>query len=199
MKNFDDYLQQVALKALGFDPGPLDGDAGPRTREAYAACKASLTSPERHITQNGVDLIKHFEGLYLKAYNDGGGVITIGYGHTGLKHNDGTVYLGRRITEQEAEDLLRYDMNVFERRVVSLVTVPLNDDEFDALVSFDFNTGGLDKSTLLRKLNKEDRLGSADELMRWTKDNGKVLVGLVRRRKSERLLFLGKRPFIVEA
>src|SRR6266498_1702606 len=123
---------------------------------------------DRHINQRGLDLVKHFEDLYLKAYKDEVGIWTIGYGHTGLKHNDGTVYPGRIITEEQANNLLAYDMGVFEDRVNRLVTATLTDDQFSALVSFDFNTGGLEGSTLLRLLNSEDYQGAADQFLRWT-------------------------------
>lgn len=153
---------------------------------------------ERHISQDGLDLIKHFEGLYLTAYKCPAEVWTIGYGHTGLKHKDGTVHPGRVITQEKAEQLLRHDMQAFEKRVASLVRAPLNDDQFAALVSFDFNTGALGKRTLLKKLNAGDYVGSADELLKWTRAGGKILKGLVRRRQSERNLFLSVRPFLVK-
>src|SRR2546423_1276525 len=84
----------------------------------------------RQINQRGIELVKEFEGCELKAYQDEVGVWTIGYGHTGLQHNDGTVYEGRRITQQQAEDLLHYDTHQFEARVCTFVTVPVSDDEF---------------------------------------------------------------------
>ena len=153
----------------------------------------------RKINQRGIDLVKHFEGCYLKAYQDSVGVWTIGYGHTGLQHKDGTVYRGRVITQAKAEELLRYDMRQFEARVETFVKVPLSDDQYAALVSFDFNTGGLGKSTLLRMLNDYNIAGAADQFLRWNKAGGKVLRGLTRRRASERNLFLGKTPYIVKS
>jgi len=140
--------------------------------------------------QRGLDLVKSFEGLFLKAYVCPAGVLTIGYGHTGLQHKDGTVYPGRVITKEKAEELLRYDLNQFERRVETFVKVPLTGDQFSALVSFDFNTGALHKSTLLKKLNAKDYKGAADEFLKWTRGGGRILNGLVRRRKAERALFL---------
>lgn len=199
-------LIQEALKARGLYTGDLDNWSGARTEDAYQAfledVKPSAPSGDpinkfRDINLNGITLIKHFEGLYLKAYQDSVGVWTIGWGHTGLTHRDGTVKAGRVITEAEAEKLLRHDMDFFEGRVVKYVKVPLNDNEFAALVSWDFNTGGLVDSTLLRKLNAGDRAGAADELLRWNKAGGKTLAGLTRRRKSERNLFLSKEPFII--
>ena len=150
------------------------------------------------ISNEGLALVKEFEGLRLKAYRDEVGVMTIGWGHTGLQHKDGTVFQGRVITAEKAEWLLQYDMHQFEARVQTFVKVPLNPDEFSALVVFDFNTGGLGISTLLKKLNAGDRLGAADQFLRWNKAGGQVLRGLTRRRHSERNLFLGTRPFIVE-
>lgn len=199
-------LRQEALHARGLYNGDLDNWDGPRTQDAYTAfmlgfapAKPTVTNYHRDISARGIELVKHFEGIFLTAYQDSVGVWTIGWGHTGLTHMDGTVRKGRKITLEEAEQLLRHDMDYFEGRVSSLINVDLNDDEFAALVSFDFNTGGLDDSTLRRKLNAGDRTGSAEEFLRWNKAGGKVLAGLTRRRKSERNLFLGEANFIVKA
>lgn len=199
-------LLQEALKTRGLYTGEIDNWWGPRSTDAYQAfltaqtpAPAGLTNSFRDISADGIALVKHFEGLYLKAYQDSVGVWTIGWGHTGLTHKDGTVKAGRVITRDEAGTLLRYDMDFFEGRVCRFISVPLSDDEYAALVSFDFNTGGLGDSTLRRKLNAGDRAGAANEFQRWNKAGGRVLAGLTRRRKSERNLFLGKRPFIVPA
>ena len=189
---------------------------GPKTRAALdrlaavpptfpwpAAGAPVLTVPEgRQISADGLMLVKEFEGLYLEAYRDEAGIWTIGWGHTGLQHNDGTVYAGRLITVEKAEELLQYDMNQFERRVETLIKVPLTQDQFDALVAFDFNTGGLtlptgQPSTLRLKLNRGDYEGAASEFPKWNKVDGVAIAGLTRRRASERNLFEGKRPFIV--
>lgn len=180
---------------------------GPLTRAAFERLSVTANDAEwnapskqpagRQISEDGLNLVKHFEGIYLTAYKDPVGIWTIGYGHTGLQHKDGTVYAGRKITKAEAEQLLRYDMRQFEARVETFVKVPLNDNQFSALVSFDFNTGGLGKSTLLKKLNAGDYEGAADQFGAWVKAGGKTLSGLVRRRKSERNLFLSIRPYIV--
>lgn len=139
------------------------------------------------ISQKGINLIKTFEGLSLKAYKDSVGVVTIGYGSTGPH-----VSMGQIITEVQAETLLKSDIARFERGVSDLVTAPLNQNEFDALVSFSFNLGlgNLKSSTLLRKLNSLDCQGAAKEFERWNKAGGKVLAGLTRRRIAERDLFL---------
>lgn len=140
-----------------------------------------------NISEKGVDLIKSFEGLKLKAYKDSVGVLTIGYGSTGPH-----VTVGMTITESQAETLLKKDLGRFEKGVNDLVTVPLNQNQFDALVSFSFNLGlgNLKSSTLLRKLNSLDFTGAANEFPRWDKAGGKVLKGLTRRRLAEKELFL---------
>lgn len=139
------------------------------------------------ISQKGVNLIKEFEGLELKAYKDAVGIVTIGYGSTGPH-----VSMGQTVTQAEAEALLMKDVSRFEIGVEQLVKVPLNQNQFDALVSFAFNLGlgNLGSSTLLRKLNSKDYVGAANEMLRWNKAKGKVLKGLTRRRVAEKALFL---------
>jgi len=137
-------------------------------------------------SKKGIDLIKSFEGLELKAYKDSVGVLTIGYGSTG-NH----VFAGQSITEAQAEDLLKSDLLRFEKGVSAVVTVPLTQNQFDALISFSFNLGlgNLKSSTLLKKLNAKDYTGAANEFTRWNKAGGKVLSGLTRRREAEKNLF----------
>jgi lysozyme len=139
------------------------------------------------ISQKGVNLVKKFEGLELKAYKDSVGVVTIGYGSTGPH-----VFMGQVITEAQAEALLIKDLSRFESGVTELVKVPLTQNQFDALVSFSFNLGlgNLKSSTLLKKLNAKDYLGASKEFERWNKAGGKVLNGLTRRRLAEKELFL---------
>jgi lysozyme len=169
--------------------------------DPYSKPVKNSDSQAREINARGVELIKHFEGLYLTAYRCPAGVWTIGYGHTGIEHQDGTVRPGRKITKEEAEELLRHDMREFGTRVAPLVKVPLNDDQFSALVSFAFNVGmsAFTGSTLRKKLNAGDYAGAAAEFAKWTKAAGKTLSGLVRRRASERNLFLGHSNFIERA
>ena len=151
------------------------------------------------INRAGLELIKSFESLRLKAYRDPVAIWTIGYGHTGPD-----VYEGREITKREADELLAADLSESEESVRELITVPLNDNEFAALVSFAFNVGGgaLKGSTLRRKLNKKDYRGAADEFSKWVygtiKGRKVLLPGLVRRRAQERNLFLSL-PVIFEA
>ena len=135
----------------------------------------------------GLDLIKHFEGLRLKAYQDSVGVWTIGYGHTK------TAVKGMVITEAQAEDLLRADLADAERSVEWLVHCDLDENEHGALVSFVFNlgAGNFAKSTLLKKLNAHQKLSASAEFAKWNKAGGKPLAGLTKRRDAERRLFLG--------
>ena len=134
----------------------------------------------------GIELIKEFEGLELKAYPDpgsGGEPYTIGYGHTG------GVKPGQVITAERAEELLVKDLAGFERDVDALVKVPLTQAEFDALVSFTFNvgTGALSESTLLRRLNKGEPRCTVyyEELPRWVNGANGPMPGLVSRRNAE--------------
>jgi lysozyme len=142
------------------------------------------------ISEAGLSLIKSFEGCVLTAYLDAVGIWTIGYGHTGPN-----VHRGLTITQKQAEDILAQDVHRFELGVINNVKVTLNQNEFDALVSFSFNVGvnALKNSTLLRLLNNgADRSVVAAEFLRWNKGDGKVLEGLTRRRQAEKALFLQK-------
>jgi len=149
------------------------------------------------ISERGLDLIKDFEG-YLRPLKDGGciayrcpaGVWTIGWGCTkGVK-------AGMTWTKQQAVEGLRRELAECEAAVTRLVTVPIHQHQFDALVSFAYNcgVGALGKSTILRKLNRGDVEGAAAAFLMWNKArvNGKmtVLRGLTRRRSAERALFL---------
>lgn len=138
------------------------------------------------ITQNK-QAIKTAEGLRLTAYKDGGGVWTIGYGHTGSDVREGLT-----IPLSEAERLLTRDLRVAEGHVNDAVKVKLTQNQFDALVSFVYNVGGgaFRSSTLLKLLNAGDYEGAANQFPRWNKDNGKVVNGLTNRRHEERELFL---------
>jgi lysozyme len=141
----------------------------------------------RRINKSGIDLIKQYEGLRLAAYLCPGDVWTIGYGHTGPE-----VKKGLFVTAKRAEELLQEDLRRFEDGVCDLVEVEISDNAFSALVSFSFNVGlyNLKRSTMLRLINEGKVKEAADEFRKWTRANGKVLNGLVKRRESERTLFL---------
>lgn len=142
----------------------------------------------------GRKAIAGHEGVRLKAYPDpatGGEPWTIGVGHTSAA-GPPKVVKGMTITAAECDEILSRDLATFEAAVTKAVKVPLNQNQFDALVSFTFNVGvgNLQKSTLLRKLNARDYQGAADQFPVWNKANSKVMKGLVTRRAEERALFL---------
>lgn len=129
--------------------------------------------------------IKSFETLELATYDDGAGVLTIGWGHTS------GVQPGMKITRTQAEDWFRADLGVAEGVVRLFVKVPLAQHEYDALVSFIFNVGGgnFGKSTMRTCLNELRYEDAADEFPKWRLAGGKVMRGLVRRRAAEKLIF----------
>ena len=129
----------------------------------------------RYITQDGIDLIKRFEGFSSKVYICPAGYPTIGYGHlvrSGESFNE--------ISETEAEEILRKDVESAERAVLRLVSVPLTDGQFDALVSFTFNlgSGAFQRSSLRRKVNRQAHAEVPEQLMRWVWAGGRKLNGL---------------------
>jgi len=140
------------------------------------------------ISQKGVELIMHFEGCRLEAYLCPAGVWTIGYGHTrGVKEGD-------TIDQEGAEAFLIEDLEEFEDHVQRLVEVDLNQDQFDALVSWTFNLGygNLAESTLLARLNDGLYEEVPEQIKRWTRAGGVILPGLVKRRNAEAALFQGR-------
>jgi lysozyme len=143
-------------------------------------------------SDDGIALVKEFEGCELVCYADAVGVPTIGYGHTrGLMRSDIGV---KTITQDEAERLLRQDdLPRYEAGVSAVVKVPLEQHQFDALVSFAYNLGigALSQSTLLKKLNNADYGAAAAEFPKWVYAGSQVLPGLVRRRAAEQALFGG--------
>ena len=188
----------------------VDGILGPRTEKAFNSFKKNnfLEHPnligkttvekllhfkpkQRQVNQDGLNLIKEFEGFRRNAYLCPAGVWTIGYGST--FYPDGRkVQKGDAISNKEAEELLKITVNNFANEVDRLVTVPINDNQFSALVSFAFNVGvyAFKNSTLRRVLNQGNYQEAARQFLRWDKAGGKTLAGLTRRRQSERNLFL---------
>lgn len=154
-------------------------------------------------SSTGRALIESFEGLFTQAYDDANdrivksgeavkGTLTIGYGHTNAAGAP-KITIGQTITKEEADTILSSDLKKVEADVSRLVKVPLNQNQFDALVSFQYNTGALGRASLLTKLNNKDYQGAADGFMSWTKASKispNPLPGLVRRRQAEKNLFL---------
>ena len=150
-----------------------------------------IATDEMHVSPSGVDLICNFEGLRLKAYDDGVGVWTIGFGTT--KYPNGIrVKKGDTCTLDQAKAYMRNDLKSFEQTVNNTVKVPLNQNQFDALVSLAYNIGtnAFSKSTLVKKLNANDIRGAADQFDVWVNAGGKRMQGLVNRRAKEKALFL---------
>lgn len=147
----------------------------------------------RKVNEAGIRLIEDFEGLILEPYLDAVGIPTVGYGT--IKYPDGrsVSMKDKPITREQATEYLMHEVNEKASAVESMVKVPLNDNEFAALVCFAYNVGvgALSKSTLLKLLNsKTSKADVADQFLRWNKAGGKELPGLTRRRQAEKSLFL---------
>ena len=140
------------------------------------------------ISSEGISLIKKFEGCELEAYKCAAGVWTIGYGHTK------DVTEGMEITQAEAETMLKEELLDYCNYVDMYVQVPLEQNQFDALVSWTYNLGptNLKSSTMLKVLNTGKYEDVPEQIKRWNKANGKMLDRLIRRREAESLMFQNK-------
>lgn len=153
-------------------------------------------------SEDGIKLIKHFEGCHFKPYLCPALLWTIGYGHV-LYPEQNRLPLAERksynlkaehnrsYSQEEVDGLLKQDLQRFEVGVLRYITVPLKQCEFDALVSFSFNLGlgTLQRSSLRSKLNRDDKEGAIDTLLKYCRAGGKILKGLQRRRAAEADLF----------
>lgn len=145
------------------------------------------------ISNNGLNLIKQFEGFSSSPYLCPAKIPTIGYGSTYYEDGTKVTLKDKPITEQRATQLLEFVANkTFSENINKVVKVPLSQNQFDALVSFAYNIGNknFNWSTLLKKLNLSDYEGASLEFGRWNQANGKILNGLVSRRQKEKELFL---------
>lgn len=149
-----------------------------------------------NISSDGLAIVKAFEGChkavkgrpgFFTTYDDGVGVLTIGYGHT--NHHEPNFVKGDVWEQAKCDEVLALDMRTFEHHVSRMSQVPLEQHEFDALVSWAFNTGGPASATLWKKLNAGNKAAVPKELLKWNKGGGRVLKGLTRRRQSEAALF----------
>lgn len=137
--------------------------------------------------------IKKWEGCRLTAYHgdaDPDGLWTIGYGTTRL--NGKPVHQGQTITQAQADEILKQQVADRQAAVEKLVKVPLTENQKTALVSFAYNEGvsAFAISTLLKKLNKKDYSGAADQFPAWIYANHKIVPGLINRRAAEKALFM---------
>jgi len=146
----------------------------------------------RHVTDEGLALIKRFEGFSPDIYICPGGWSTIGYGHV-VRETERERFADG-IDEGRAEKLLRRDVEMAERAVLRLIRVPLEDGQFDALASFTFNlgAGALQRSTLRRKVNRAEHADVPAEFRRWVWAGGRRLKGLIRRREAEAGLYASR-------
>jgi len=154
---------------------------------ASAPWQKHVGSEMRHITQDGIDLIKRFEGFSPTVYICPAGYPTIGYGHLVREAEQ----YEQGVTKAEAEELLRRDVQMAEKAVLRLIDVPLTDGQFDALVSFTFNlgAGALQRSTLRRKVNRQTHSEVPEQFMRWVWAGGQKMIGLVKRRGCEAIMY----------
>ena len=143
----------------------------------------------RHITAKGLQLIKQFEGFSSKIYLDNAGLKTIGFGHLILPSETSSFQNG--VTEADATTLLKKEIEVAEQAVSRLITSPINQNQFDSLVSFTFNLGSaaFQRSTLRAKINREEHEQVPREFMRWVYAGGIKILGLIRRRRAEAELY----------
>ena len=145
------------------------------------------------ISENGLKLIKKFEGLSLKPYLCSAGIPTIGFGNTFYENMKKVTLQDETITEERADSLFNFLVTTnFVNVVNRLVIVDINQNQFDALVSFVYNlgSGNFERSTLVKKVNQEDFIGASLEFEKWNRASGKVLSGLTKRRLAEKELFL---------
>lgn len=142
----------------------------------------------REIPQIAIEHIKHDEGIRLRAYRDVAGLLTIGIGHL-VRRNE---IFPEEITIELAKELLHGDLLMAGAAIMRLITVPLTDNQYSALLSFCFNigSGALQASTLRSMLNREEYMDAADQFPRWCFAGGRKIRGLYLRRLREQALFL---------
>jgi len=145
------------------------------------------------ISDKGIALIKHHEGVRLKPYQDCVKLWTVGVGHLIGDGKSLPPEWNRVLTMEEVDGILRKDLARFEQGVSKFCPVQLTQGEFDALISFSFNLGlgVLQRSTLRQKIIRNDKKGAAEEFTKYVRAGGKIIKGLVTRRNDEKQLFLG--------
>jgi lysozyme len=144
-------------------------------------------------SQSCIDLIKQFEGFSSAPYLCPAGKATLGFGSTFYEDGTPVTMQDAPITEERAKDIVYTVLyKQFEPALNNAITVPVTQNQFDALLDWTYNVGvgNMKTSTLIRKLNQKDYEGAADQLLMWNKAAGKELAGLTKRRQAERALFL---------
>lgn len=190
-----DAMRRLLRRALR----QRDVDAIDAALDAAASGGAATTAPPRAISADGVALIKRFEGCerripggLVEAYPDpgtGGAPWTIGWGATGREIGPGTVWTQAQADARLERDLARYAAEVANAIRGAATTQP----QFDALVSFHYNTGAIARATLVRKHLAGEQAGARAEFARWNRAGGRIMRGLARRRAAEAALYAGDR------
>ena len=191
MKQIFDYLRKISGGTLTQKQVDSANQVILKASAATVADMLGLAIDQMVVSLFGVDIICGFEGKRLAAYDDGVGVWTIGFGTT-VYPNGIKVKKGDTCTEAQAKAYMAHDLKKFESAVNNTVKVPLNQNQFDALVSLAYNIGtnAFSKSTLVKKLNANDIRGAADQFDVWVNAGGKRMQGLVNRRAKEKEVFL---------
>ena len=191
MRAIFDFLRKMSGGKLTQKQVDAANQVIANTTGSMVARMLGIAVDEMSVSNLGVDLICGFEGKRLVAYDDGVGVWTIGFGTT-IYPNGIKVKKGDTCTEAQAKSYMAHDLKKFEQAVNGAVNIPLNQNQFDALVSLAYNigTGAFNKSTLVKKLNAGDIRGAADQFDVWVNAGGKRMQGLVNRRAKEKELFL---------
>lgn len=191
MKHIFDFLRKISGGTLNQKQVNAANQVIATATDATVADMLGIAIDQMVVSLFGVELICGFEGKRLAAYDDGVGVWTIGFGTT-VYPNGIKVMKGDTCTEAQAKTYMAHDLKKFEATVNKAVTVQLNQNQFDALVSLAYNIGtnAFSKSTLVKKLNANDIRGAADQFDVWVNAGGKRMQGLVNRRTVEKALFL---------
>ena len=191
MKQIFDFLRKISGGTLTQKQVDAANQVIATATDASVADMLGIAIDQMTVSPFGVDLICSFEGKRLAAYDDGVGVWTIGFGTT-VYPNGIKVKKGDTCTEAQAKTYMAHDLKKFEAAVNNAVTVQLNQNQFDALVSLAYNIGAsaFSQSTLVKKLNAHDIRGAADQFDVWVNAGGKRMQGLVNRRSKEKQLFL---------
>ena len=191
MKQIFDFLRKISGGTLTQKQVDAANQVIAKTSAATVSDMWGLAIDQMVVSLFGVDLICGFEGKRLTAYDDGVGVWTIGFGTT-VYPNGIKVMKGDTCTEAQAKTYMAHDLKKFEATVNKAVTVQLNQNQFDALLSLAYNIGAsaFSQSSLVKKLNANDIRGAADQFDVWVIAGGKRMQGLVNRRAKEKALFL---------
>lgn len=191
MKQIFDFLRKISGGSLTQKQVDAANQVIAKATDSTVANMLGIVVDEMLVSNLGIDLICDFEGKRFVAYDDGVGIWTIGFGTT-VYPNGIRVRKGDTCTEAQAKVYMQNDLKKFEYTVNSAVNIPLNQNQYDALVSLTYNIGAtaFSKSTLVKKLNAGDIRGAADQFDVWINAGGKRMQGLVNRRSKEKLLFL---------